>query len=192
VLKVVGAVVAGAGRGELETLNGEGKVLVIGVIDQEAVVDGLLEALGLIAFRDERARSTGSCAVLDASSLAEGLIVGLDVVHDNSPLAKNIDCATGLDVLDVGWAEVGLLNNVFQAVNGVLSVGEDIFVQLLDRVIVVLKGLLNLVSGVLGVFKTIGFGVAMGALGWSIVGIMGSAVMGIMGSAIGVAVRSGV
>jgi hypothetical protein len=192
VLKVVGAVVAGAGRGELEALNGEGKVLVIGVIDQEAVVDGLLEALGLIAFRDERARSTGSCAVLDGSSLAEGLIVGLDVVHDNSPLAKNIDCATRLDVLDVGWAEVGLLNNVFQAVNGVLSVGEDIFVQLLDRVIVVLKGLLNLVSGVLGVFKTIGFGVAMGALGWSIVGIMGSAVMGIMGSAIGGAVRSGV
>jgi hypothetical protein len=128
VLKVVGAVVAGAGRGELEALNGEGKVLVISVIDQEAVVDGLLEALGLIAFRDERARSTGSRAVLNASSLAEGLIVGLDIVHDNSPLAKNIDCATGLDVLDVGWAEVGLLNNILQAVNGVLSVGEDILV----------------------------------------------------------------
>jgi hypothetical protein len=140
VLKVVGAVVAGAGRGELETLNGEGKVLVIGVIDQEAVVDGLLKALGLITFRDERAGRTRSCAVLNASSLAEGLIVCLYVVNDNSPLVKNIYCSTRLDVLDEGWAEVGLLNNVFQAVNRVFSVGKDILIQLLDRFIVVLNG----------------------------------------------------
>jgi hypothetical protein len=189
VLKVVGAVVAGAGRGELEALNGEGKVLVISVIDQEAVVDGLLEALGLIAFRDERAGRTGCCAVLDASSLAEGLVVGLDIVHNNPPLAKNIDGATGLDVLDVGRAEVGLLDNVLQAVDGVLSVSKDILVQLLDRVIVVLNGLLNLIGGVLGVLKTIRLGVAVGTLGWGIVGIMGS-IMGIMGSAMGGAMRS--
>jgi hypothetical protein len=56
---------------------------------------------------------------------------------------------------------------------------------------VILEGLLDLIGGILGVLKTVGFGVAMGALGWSIVGIMGSAVMGIMGSPMGGAMRSG-
>ena len=39
VLELVGAVVAGAGGGELEALDGEGEVLVIGIVDEEAVVD---------------------------------------------------------------------------------------------------------------------------------------------------------
>ena len=48
----VGAVVAGTGGGQLEGLDGEGEVLVIGVVDEEPVVDVLLEALGLVAGRD--------------------------------------------------------------------------------------------------------------------------------------------
>ena len=35
----VGAVVAGAGGGQLEGLDGEGEVLVIGIVDQEPVVN---------------------------------------------------------------------------------------------------------------------------------------------------------
>ena len=45
----VGAVVAGAGGGQLEGLDGEGEVLVIGVEGEEPVVDTLLQALGLVA-----------------------------------------------------------------------------------------------------------------------------------------------
>ena len=35
----VGAVVAGAGGGQLEGLDGEGEVLVIGIVDQEPVIN---------------------------------------------------------------------------------------------------------------------------------------------------------
>ena len=35
----VGSVEAGAGGGQLEAVDGEGKVLVIWIVDQEAVVD---------------------------------------------------------------------------------------------------------------------------------------------------------
>ena len=52
----VGSVVAGAGGGKLEGLNGEGEVLVIGVVDEEPVVDRLLDALGQVALWDEGAR----------------------------------------------------------------------------------------------------------------------------------------
>merc|ERR1712045_630678 len=109
VLELVGAVVAGAGGGELEALDGEGEVLVIGVVDEEAVVDGLLQALGLVALGHEGAGGAGGLAVLDAGGLAEGLVVRLDVVDHDPPLAVHVDGAPRLDVLDVGGAEVGLL-----------------------------------------------------------------------------------
>ena len=114
VLELVGAVVAGAGRGELEALDGEGEVLVIGVVDEEAVVDGLLQALGLVALGHEGAGGAGGGAVLDAGGLAQGLVVRLDVVDDDPPLAVHVDGAPRLDVLGLGGAEVRLLGDVTQ------------------------------------------------------------------------------
>ena len=66
----VGAVEAGAGRGELEAVDGEGEVVVVGVVDEEAVVRVLLQALGVVALGDERARVAGVRALLDARRLA--------------------------------------------------------------------------------------------------------------------------
>ena len=50
----VGAQQAGTAGGELEGLDGEGSVVVIGVVDEETVVDGLLQTLGLVALRHQR------------------------------------------------------------------------------------------------------------------------------------------
>ena len=61
----VGAVVAGAGGRQLEGLDGEGEVLVIGVVGEEAVVDALLQALGLVAGGHQGARLSGGVALLN-------------------------------------------------------------------------------------------------------------------------------
>ena len=70
----VGAVEAGAGRRELEAVHGEGEVVVVRVVDEEAVVRVLLQALGVVALGDERARVTGVRALLDARRLANILV----------------------------------------------------------------------------------------------------------------------
>ena len=61
----VGAVVAGAGGRQLEGLDGEGEVLVIGVVGEEAVVDALLQALGLVAGGHQGTRLSGGVALLN-------------------------------------------------------------------------------------------------------------------------------
>ena len=67
----VGTVEAGAGRGELEAVHGEWEVVVVRVVDEEAVVRVLLQALRVVALGDERARVAGVGALLDARRLAE-------------------------------------------------------------------------------------------------------------------------
>ncbi len=173
----VGPVVAGTGGGQAEALDGEGQVLVVRVVDEEAVVDGLLQTLCLVALGHERAVRAGGGALLHAGGLAQQLVVSLDVVDDDAPLAVHVDGAQWLDVLGLGGAQVGLLHDILQAVNGVLGVGEHILVQLLHGVIIVLDGLLNLVGGVLGVLQAVSVRLVrqeLGALGraavWLLVG----------------------
>lgn len=169
---MVSTVVASTRRGQLEALDGEGKVLVIGIVDQEAMVDALLQALGLIALRNKRARRARSGALLNTGRLGEGLVVSLDMVDHDPPLAMDVDGTEGLDVGSLGRAQIGLLHDVLQMVHRVLSVGQHILVQLLDSIIVVLNGLLDLIGGVLRILQAVGLGVSMGTLGRSIVGLM--------------------
>ena len=164
----VGSVVAGAGGGKLEGLDGKGEVLVIGVIDQEPVVDVLLETLCLVTRGHQGAAVSGGGALLDSGGLTQGLVVGLDSVDDDPPLAVGVDGAQGLDVGGDGGAEVSLLDNLLQPVHAVLGVGEHVLVNGLDTLVVVLEGVLNLVGGVLGVLETPGLGVIDGALGGSV------------------------
>ena len=181
----VGPVVAGAGGGKLEGLDGEGEVLVIGVIHQEPVVDVLLETLGLVTRGHQRAAVSGGGALLNPGGLAQGLVVGLDSIDDDSPLAVGVDGALGLDVGGDGGTEVGLLDNLLQPVHAVLSVGEHVLVDGLDTLVVILERVLNLVCGVLGILETPGLGVIDGALGGSVglgvvnrLGVVGSRVVG--------------
>jgi len=168
----VGSVVAGAGGWELEAVDGEWEVLIIWIVDQEPVVDVLLDALGLVAFGHQWASRSGGGALLDASGLGQGLVVGLDVVDDDPPLAVDVDGAQGLDIGSLRGAQVSLLHNVLQASHGVVGVGQDVLVHLLDSVVVVLDGLLDLVGGVLLVLKAPGLGVVLGALGWTVMGFL--------------------
>jgi len=165
----VGTVVAGASRGKLEGLDGEWEVVIIGVVDEEPVVDGLLQTLGLVAFRHKWAAGSSSGALLNAGGLGQGLVMGLDLVHNDPPLAVDVDSPLGLDVGGLRGAQVGLLDDLLQAGDRVVGVGEHILVHLLDRVIVVLDSLLDLVGGILLILKAPGLGVALGALGRGVV-----------------------
>lgn len=155
------------------------------------MVDALLQTLGLVAFRHKgTGRSRGS-AFLNTGSLTQGLVMGLDAINNDSPLAMDVDSSQGLDVLGVGGAQIGLLNDVLQSVDGVLSVGQHVLVQLLNGVVVVFNGLLDLVGGVFRVFQAVLVGLVGqegGALGGTVVvrggvvwlvgsGMVGSGVM---------------
>ena len=98
--------------------------------------------------------------------------MGLNMINNDSPFSGNVDCSQGLDVSGFRWAQVGFFNDFFQSINRVIGVGQDILVHLLDGVVVVFDGLLDLVSGVLGVLQTPGFGVVLGAKWGSVVGFL--------------------
>ena len=162
-------IVAGAGRWQLESLDSKWEVLVIGVVDQEPVVDVLLQTLGLVAWRDERARLSGSGALLNTGSLGQGLVVGLHSVDDDSPFASSVDGSPGLDVGGDGGAEVGLLHDLLQSLHAVLSVGEHILVDGLDTLVVVLESVLNLVCGIFRILQAPSLGVSNAALWWFVI-----------------------
>ena len=98
--------------------------------------------------------------------------MSLDMVDNDPPLAMNVDGTERLNIGCFGWAEVGLFDNVLQPSHRVVSVGQDILVHLLDRVIVVFDGLFDLIGWVFGVFKAPWLGVSLAALWWAIVGFM--------------------
>lgn len=79
-LDVISAEEAGAAGGELEGLDGEGEVLVTGVVDQEAVDDGLLQTLGAVAVGHQRTRPV-ALALLQAGRLGKHFIVHLQFKH---------------------------------------------------------------------------------------------------------------
>lgn len=161
----IGAVVARTCGRKLESLDGEGEVLVIGVVDEEPVVDALLEALGLVTGGHQGASLASSGALLDSGGLGECLVVGLHPVHNHPPLAICVDCSEGHDVGSLRGTKVSLLNDLLQSVHAVLSVGQHILVDCLDALVVVLKGMLNLVGGVLRILQTPGLGVVNGTDG---------------------------
>lgn len=176
----VGAVVTGARSGELEAFDGEGKVLVIGVVDKEAVVDALLDAFGFVAFRNEGARSSGFQALFDARRLGEGFVVGLDAVDDDAPFSVDVHGSERLDVSGFAGAEISFLDDFLQTIHGILGVGQDVLVQLLDGVIVVFEGGLNVIGGVFLILQTPRLRVIYGAFRSFIVGLfmrVGSGVM---------------
>lgn len=158
----VGTVEAGAGRRQLEAVDGEGQVLIIWIVDQETVVDRLLDALGLVAFGNKWAFSSGACASLNPGGLGKGFVVGLDVVDNDPPVTVDVDGSEGLDVCGVSGTEVRLLDDLVQAVDTVVGVGKDVLVHLLDGIVVVFEGLLDLIGGVLLILKTPWSGVSMG------------------------------
>jgi hypothetical protein len=135
----VGAVIAGAGGGQLEGLDGEGEILVVGVVDEEPVVDVLLETLCVVAGGDERTGLPGREALLDPRGLGQSLVVRLHSIHHDPPLAGSVDCPEGHDVAGLGGTQVSLLHQLLQSLYTVLRVGQNILVDGLDALVVVLE-----------------------------------------------------
>jgi len=152
-------IVAGAGRWQLERLDGEWEVLVIGVVDQEPVVDVLLETLGLVTWGNEWAGLPSSGALLNTGGLGESLVVGLHSVDDNPPFTVGVDGSLGLDVGGDGGTQISLFNDLLQSLHAVLSVDQNVLVDGLDTFVVVLESVLDLVSGIFRVLQTPSLGV---------------------------------
>jgi len=93
VVNGIGTKETGTAGWELEGFHSEGEVLIIGIVDYKAVVDGLLQALGSITHRHQRACISRSQTFLNASGLCQSLalIVSFDVVDDDSPFALSVD-----------------------------------------------------------------------------------------------------
>jgi len=133
--------------------------MIIGVIDKEPVVDGLLQTLCLVTGGDKGARLSSSCTLFNTGSLGEGFIVSLHSVNNNSPLPIGVNSTEWLDISGHRGTQVGLLYNLLQAVNTVLGISEHVLIDSLHSFVVILKSVLDLIGGVLGVFKAPSFGV---------------------------------
>ena len=155
-----GADEASARGGQLEVLDGEGEVVVGRVEDEEAVVDALLQALGLVAVGDERAgRGDGlGGALLDAGALVELVTVRLDFVDDDAPLAVDVDGAQWLDVGGSAGAQVRLLFDGGQRVDRVLGVDGDVLVEGQHGLVVLVEGVDDVVGRGLAVLQAPGLG----------------------------------
>ena len=121
----------GAGSRQLEVLDSEWEVVVSWVEDQSAVVDALLDAFRLVAHGDQRASCTGGVgvALFNASVLVEFVVVRLDFVDDDSPLALNVDGAQRLDVGCRAWAQVSFLYQLLQTIDRVGCVSDNVLVE---------------------------------------------------------------
>ena len=86
--------------------------------------------------------------------------MGLDSIDNNSPLSMGVDCSSWLDVSCDRWAEIGLLSNLLQSLNAVVSVGKHVLVDGLDSLIVVLESMFNLICWVLRILNAPGLWVS--------------------------------
>jgi hypothetical protein len=163
----VSSVVTSTGGGELESLDGEGEVLVIWVVHQEPVIDGLLDTLSLVAGRHQRTGLPSSATLLNTGRLSECLVVSLHPIHYDPPLAGSVEGTKGHQVTCGARTQVSLLGQLYQAVNTVFSVSKNILVECGHPSIVVLDGVGNLVGGILGVLQAPGLGGVGGAGGRS-------------------------
>jgi len=93
---------------KLEGLNGEWEVLIIRIVDEETVVDGLLKALGSIALRHQRAGFSRGKTFLDTGGLGKSFIVDFDVVDNDSPFALSVDSTQRLYICGLGGAKISL------------------------------------------------------------------------------------
>ena len=76
--------------------------------------------------------------------LAEGFVVSLDPVDDDPPLAAVIQSSKGSEVPDLSRTHEGLfLLDGLQVVDGVLGVGQHVFVERGDCGVVILDGVLQ-------------------------------------------------
>ena len=142
-----------------------------------------MQALGFVALGYEGTGAASCGTFFNTGGLSQSFVMSLNVVNNNSPFSVGIDGSQWLDVGGFRWAQVCFLNNFLQSIDRVIGVGQNVFVHLLNGVVVVFDSLLDFVGGVFKIFKTPGFGVVYGTLWWR--GIMNGCGMvrgGVVGS----------
>ena len=112
----ISPIITSTSRGQFEALNSEGQVLIISIVDQKPVVDGLLKALGFITFRDQGTGGSRGGTFLNTGGLGQSFVMGLNVVNHDSPFSVDVNGPQRLDVGGFRWAQVGLLNDFLQSV----------------------------------------------------------------------------
>ena len=152
-LVLIGPIDTSTSRGKFEALDGEGEVVVIGIVHHEPVIDGLLEALGGVALGYQGTGLTRVTALLDPGRLAERLIVGLDSIDNDPPLALRVDRPERRHVAHIRRTQIGLLVRGLESVHRVVCVGNDVLVEGGHGSVVVLNGVLDVVGGILIVLE---------------------------------------
>jgi len=147
------SIVASTRSGQFKSFDGEGEVVIIRIIHQKSMIDVLLEALCVVACRDQRTGLTSSCALLHPSCLGQCLVVSLDAIHDDPPLAGSVDGPQGGDVPCHAGAEVRLLAELHQPVHTVVGVGQDVLVKRGHSSIVILNCMRNLITWVISIIN---------------------------------------
>ena len=146
---------ASARCGQLERLDSERIVIIIRIVDQEAVEDVLLHALGFVAGRNQwTSSSNGHVTLFDAHVLVEFVAVRFDLVDNDAPFARDIDGAQRLHVGRSAGAEVSLLDQFVQSIDRVLSVEGNVLVDRQDGFVVLIESVLHFVGGVFRICQT--------------------------------------
>jgi len=156
----VGTKETGTAGWELEGLHSEGEVLIIRIMYQEAVVDVLLQTLGLVALRHKRASITRSQTFFNTGGLGESFVVSFNIVDNDSPFTFSVDGTKRSDVGSLRGAEIGLFLQGCGPLNREFSVEVgNISIEAPDLLEVIVYCSLNLILWVFFIFDTPCFGV---------------------------------
>ena len=143
---------------QLEFLNSERESVIVWVKNQETVENVLLDALGLVARRNQRTRVTDDdVTFFNAAGLREFDTVRLDSVDDGPPFPIDVDGAEGLDVAGGTRTKINFIILRVNAINRFDGIDECIFENRLDGVIVLVKGLLDFYKRIFRVFQAPSF-----------------------------------
>ena len=84
-----------------KTFYGKWEVVIIRIIDQEAMIDCFLNTFCFITFGNKWAVVSWGQTMFNSCCLTQGFIVSFDVVYNNPPLSFRVDGSEGADVVDV-------------------------------------------------------------------------------------------
>lgn len=118
-----GSVVTSASGRQFERFDGEGKVLIIRIVDQESVVDGFLNAFGFVTFGDQGTGFSGGFTMFNSGGLGQSFIMGFNSVNNDSPFSISVNSSSGLDIFGFAGAQIGFLNDFLKSIDGIFSVG---------------------------------------------------------------------
>ena len=114
-----------------------------------------MNALGIVAIRNKWAGGSHfDVAFFDAGALRKFVAVRFQMIDDNAPFAFNIHRAQRLDIGSRARAQVGLLREIVQLLNGQSSVDDNVLVHGLHLLVMIVKCLLRFSMWVVGILET--------------------------------------